>query len=221
MLSLCGDVEACPGPSIKCCSCDKTVRKNQCRATCVHCQKILHLKCLTKDLNECCCLLCLTKDHLNTLNEVADIQINANDASSNSQYDIPELAELKKKPGLKILHQNIKGLLSHKHSICHLFRELQKDQVLSLSETHLSKDDEAKAKIFGYDFIAKSRPLNPDKGGDVGLYIASHIPYQQRIDLELPDIECIWLFCFPKQKESSLVSFISHQIHRSIFQIIM
>ena len=201
MLLLCGDVETCPGPSIKCCSCAKTVRKNQSRATCVHCRKTLHLKCLTKDLNERCCLSCLTKVNRNTPNEVTDIQNNGNGANSNTYYDLPELAELQKKPGLKILHQNIRGLLLHKYSICHLLESFKKINVLSLSETHLSKDDEAQAKISGYDFISKPRLSNPDKGGGVGLYIASHIPYQRRFDLEQPDIECIWLeILFPKTK---------------------
>eukprot|EP00794_Sanderia_malayensis_P006539 gene6539-7278_t len=201
MLLLCGDVELCPGPTIKCCSCAKAVRKNQSRATCVQCQEKLHLKCLSNDLNEARCLSCLSKHDLEIPNEVADIRNTTNDENADTQYVLPELAELQDKPGLKILHQNIRGLLSHKHNICHLLESFKNINILSLSETHLSKEDETQAIISGYDFIAKPRLLNPDKGGGVGLYIPSHIPYQRRFDLEQPEIECIWLeILFPKTK---------------------
>ena len=165
MLLLCGDIETFPGPSIKCCSCAKTVRKNQNRATCMQCKETLHLKCLTNDLNKARCLSCLTKHDLERPNEDADIQNTTNDANAEAHYVLPQLDELHNKPGLKILHQNIRGLLSHKHSICHLLERFKKTHILSLSEIRLSKDDEAQAKISGYDFIAKPRLSNPDKGG--------------------------------------------------------
>lgn len=59
MLLLWGDVETCPGPVIKCCSCLKTVRRSQSRAACTRCGEIIHLKCLNKDINEDLCMLCL------------------------------------------------------------------------------------------------------------------------------------------------------------------
>ena len=115
------------------------------------------------------------------------------------QYDIPDLNEFSSRKGLKILHQNIRGLLTNKHSICQILDGLKNLHILSLSETHLSADDEVQAQIEGYAYIGKARTSG--QGGGVGVYIPSSVPYQRRTDLEADDIECIWIeILFPKTK---------------------
>ena len=93
------------------------------------------------------------------------------------------------------------GLLSHIHSIYHLLENVKKIQIILLSETHFTSQDEAQATIPGVDFISKPRVKNPDKGDGVGAYVISHLPYQRRHDLEHPELECIWLeLLFPKTR---------------------
>ena len=69
------------------------------------------------------------------------------------QYDIPELREFSSKKGLKILHQNIRVLLTNKHNICQIMDDLKNLHIFSLSETHLSADNEVEAQVEGYTFI--------------------------------------------------------------------
>ena len=107
--------------------------------------------------------------------------------------------ELLSKKGLKILHLNIRGLLGKKPRICHILDAFQNIRIFSVSETHLSTDDEAQAQIDGFTFIGKSRASA--QGGGVGAYISSSVPFHRRLDLEQEDIECIWLeILFPKTK---------------------
>ena len=113
---------------------------------------------------------------------------------------------LSKKGLSSIPHQNIRGLLANKDNVCRVLDDFHKIQILSLSETHLSTDDEPQAKIDGYSFISK--PRKSAKGGGVGAYISSSVPYHRRLDLELDDIECLWIeVLFPKSK-GFLIGFI-------------
>ena len=127
-----------------------------------------------------------------------DISVNPGPINSPS-HTLPELHDMLSKKGLSILHQNIRGLLANKDNVCRVLDDFHKIQILSLSETHLSTDDEPQAKIDGYSFISK--PRKSAKGGGVGAYISSSVPYHRRLDLELDDIECLWIeVLFPKSK---------------------
>ena len=46
LLLLAGDIETCPGPCLKCNSCQKTIRKNQTLGCCSTCGNQLHMNCL-------------------------------------------------------------------------------------------------------------------------------------------------------------------------------
>eukprot|EP00794_Sanderia_malayensis_P019777 gene19777-21713_t len=65
-LLLAGDIETCPGPSLKCNMCNKTVRKNQTSATCFGCKDKFHLRCAIDVLEDGCerlyCKDCLPAD---------------------------------------------------------------------------------------------------------------------------------------------------------------
>ena len=192
LILLCGDIETCPGPAIKCGSCMKTVRKNQSRICCTSCKLLHHIKCMD-DETEALCRSCLSKsfeveDHTEELT-----------TENQQQYKLPELTELLARKGLKILHQNIRGLLAHKQNLCHILGDFKGIHILSLSETHLAADEEAQAQISGYDFLGK--PRTSGQGGGAGIYISQSIPFQRRLDLEDNDIECIWIeILFPKSK---------------------
>ena len=173
ILLLCGDIETCPGPVLKCRSCSKTIRRTQSRATCTRCNEFLHLKCLTQHMNENLCLSCLSfPDHGNTA-----VHGDADSINTNLSYEIPELTELQRTPGLKILHQNIRGILSHIDSIYHLMENFKNIHIFSLSETHLTSQDEAQVKIPGFHYINKPRQSRTEKGGGVGAYVAAYLPY--------------------------------------------
>ena len=117
----------------------------------------------------------------------------------------PSLAELFNEKGIKIFHQNIRGLFQNIAKISTFLHTQKNTHIFSLSETHI--DNSTPTQIFeipGYSFINKNR----DTGtfGGVAVYIKDSIPFVRRIDLETDKLECIWLeIKFPKTK-SFLVS---------------
>ena len=193
LLLLSGDIETCPGPSDRCGLCLKGLKKNQSRMSCSQCHLKFHLKCFCSDDSGGKCNSCLSNNN--------DIQDGADQDQQEygHRYDIPELSELVSKKGLKILHQNIRGLLANKSIICQILDGFRNIHIFSVSETHLPPESEVEVQIEGYTFIAKSRASG--QGGGVGVYISSSIPFQRRMDLEQEDIECIWIeILFPKTK---------------------
>ena len=130
MLLLCGDIETCPGPVLKCCSCTKTLRRNQSRVAFSRCNQFLHLKCITKDVNEGLCLFCLFSIDHGIIGATTTGYGDADSMNTYVSYEIPKLTELQRMTGLKILHQNIRGLLSHIDSIYHLMESFKKIHIL-------------------------------------------------------------------------------------------
>ena len=202
--------ETCAGQTVKCGSCTKAVKRNQSRASCSLCLKIFDLRCYGSDVGESLCNSCYLS---NNSGQVNFDQMRREDFE---QYDIPELREFSSKKGLKILHQNIRGLLTNKHNICQILDSFKNLHIFSLSETYLSADNEVEAQIEGYTFIAK--PRSTGKGGGVGVYFSTSVPFHRRTDLEDEDIECIWIeICFQKPKVFLLQLFSVLQILQTIF----
>ena len=54
---------------------------------------------------------------------------------------IPELRELLSSKGLKLLHQNVRGLLANKENLEHILLDFKNIHILSLSKTHLHVTD--------------------------------------------------------------------------------
>ena len=105
-------------------------------------------------------------------------------ASLNIQHLLPKLSELK-------FH------LSHSTS----------PKILGLCETYLHdniKDNEL--QIRNYKFERKDR--QGKKGGGIITYINENILYKRRYDIEINDIESIWLQIFCKNCKSFLVNFV-------------
>ena len=134
LLLLSGDVETCPGPVARCGLCLKTVRKNQSRMSSTQCNLMFHLKCFGSDHHEDLCGSCLLNN--NVRGEPGQDQ-----QDESYRYDIPELRELVSKRGLKILHQNIRGLLANKTTICQILDGFKNIHIFSVSETCLSPDN--------------------------------------------------------------------------------
>ena len=94
--------------------------------------------------------------------------------------------------GLKVFHQNIRGLF---HNIAKLFTLLhthKNTHIFSPSETHI--DNSTPTQLFeipGYTFINKNRGVGTYRG--VAIHIKDGIPFIRRTDLEVNELECIWL----------------------------
>ena len=107
------------------------------------------------------------------------------------QRELPGLQELLAKRGLKILHQNIRGLLSHKELISEMLINFPTINLLALSETHTTSDDNMQPQVPGYKYEIRHRQTG--QGGGVSFYILENAPYQRRKDLEWGELECIWI----------------------------
>ena len=116
--------------------------------------------------------------------------------------NIPEMNSLLGKRGLKLFHQNVRGLFSNINLVSVLLQRFRGIDVLTLSETHIESDDEHGAiyDIPGYSFV--SRPRKAGKGGGVGAYISNDVTWDRREDLEVREIESVWIEIWPSRQHS-------------------
>ena len=118
--------------------------------------------------------------------------------------------------GLKMGHQNIRGLGAHtdpedpdsprKFDSFQSFVELNRElDIIGLSETHLNdRENMNQFEIEGYKFFPRNRK---NKGGGVAIYIKNNISYKERKDLHSPSIENIYIEIFVKNSKSFIVGF--------------
>jgi len=102
--------------------------------------------------------------------------------------------KLSAKKGMKLFHQNVRGLFHNILLLSEFFQSFQNNiDILSLSETHLTNDDSNVSlyKIPGYTRITKNRAVG--QGGGVGIYISDRYNWIRRTDLEVESLECIWI----------------------------
>ena len=78
--------------------------------------------------------------------------------------------------------------------------------VLTLSETHIAKNErnESLYKLSGYNF--ESRIRNSGKGGGVAVYVKENISYIRRKDLENENIENIAIEIITKESKNVLIA---------------
>ena len=91
-----GDIEICPGSRARCCKCNKRFRRNTDQVICTGCDWKFHKKCLNVVLTNSTCDICLPSQATENI-------INSIDNSA-------ELRNVNGKPGLSILHQNLRDL---------------------------------------------------------------------------------------------------------------
>ena len=124
----------------------------------------------------------------------------------NCTRNIQELDSLIKTRGIKIFHQNARGLSGNYGHVAELLQSFPGLHILSLSETHIearSSQEEGVFDIPGYSFI--SRPRKSGKGGGVGAYILDGISWDRRDDMENENVEAIWLEIRPSHSISFLL----------------
>ena len=99
------------------------------------------------------------------------------------------------KRGLKIFHQNIRGIFTNFTKLEHLLDQCKGIDVLSLSETHIKtntfNDNENLYKIRGYHFVQQCR--KEGNGGGVAFYIKENLSWERRFDLETKTCENMWI----------------------------
>lgn len=85
--------------------------------------------------------------------------------------------------GIKIVHQNIRGLLCNFDMLQELIISHPKIDIITLSETHLTKSNlDARCELDGYTFVRRDR--DQGKGGGVALYVKNGIIFKRRSNLE-------------------------------------
>ena len=109
------------------------------------------------------------------------------------------------KKGLKILHQNVRGLLCNLPLIQKFLFTHHQTDIFCCSETHIKEYENIKNlyTIEGYEFVSRNRTNG--SGGGVGIYIKNQLEWKRRDDLENESIECLWLEIFLKHTNSLLV----------------
>ena len=200
LLLLAGDVELCPGPKIlTCCTCMKGIRKNQSRDLCTDCEQISHLKCL-KDYNnngaeKLLCEMC---------SKVND-EVIYPDPEGNTQQCYSNLNIKLGKRGLKIFHQNINGLLAKVDKLRLFMKDTRKEiQVMGISESHCNPRILTDQLLIDGNSIERKDRGN-GKGGGILCYIRNDLKWQRRYDLEVDNIECIWVEIFFVSSKSILI----------------
>lgn len=121
---------------------------------------------------------------------------------------IEEMDRICKQSGMKLFHQNIRGIFSNFNGLCELFQSNPNIDILTLSETHLNDADfngnQGLYNIQGYEFVCRNRKVG--KGGGVAFYIKNDIRWKRRYDIESDNIESIWLEIFINKSKSFLIS---------------
>ena len=117
----------------------------------------------------------------------------------------PELSNLSRNKGIKMLHQHIRGLFNKIPDIQIILSEFNL-LVLMLSETRINSnnynDEDSLYGILRYNFIKKNRIKGPD-GGAV-MFISNTLKWQRRYNLERDDLESMWIEIFLHNAKSFL-----------------
>ena len=102
--------------------------------------------------------------------------------------------------GLKVFHQNIRGLFHNIAKLSAFLHTHKNTHMFSLNETHIENSTPTQLfEIPGYTFINKNRDVGTH--GGVAIYIKDSIPFTRRTDLEVNELQCIWLeINFPNTK---------------------
>ena len=126
------------------------------------------------------------------------------DVYTEDSEPIVAVREFLKPRGIKIFHQNARGLFSNLNLLKKFLFDHKQVDFLGISETFISKEQNEKLfEIDDYTFISKPRTVG--KRGGVGVYLKNGLDYERRFDLEKGSPECIWIELFFKNTTSLLI----------------
>ena len=194
VLLMCNDISLNPGPANVCSSCIKAVKSNQPRTFCKHCNLIFHLKCVGLQFESTqSCYLCSTSTDPITVCDNMTVRF------------LPKsLKNITWVQGLKVIHQNIRGLVGKIDELRLIIAEFKAEiHILTLSETWTHEGiTNAELDIPGYYLHRQDRD---SKGGSVAVYVKKEISVVHRSDLEAPSIESLWLEILVIKSRSFLI----------------
>ena len=129
---------------------------------------------------------------------------------------VEELSNLLRHRGIKIFHQNVRGLLTNIDKV-KIFRDFKNIDILTLSETHINDHtyyDNAKLyEVPGFKFTHRNRKSGTH--GGVAMYVSNKIQFDRRKDLEENVLECIWIKIYVKKLQNYLIGTIYRPPDRS------
>ena len=102
------------------------------------------------------------------------------------QENLTDISKLKR---IKLVHQNIRGLLSKKDILETLFTN--EKFIITLSETHMASINPKLIQIPGFKFVQQN--LISGEGGGVAIYLLDDLKWNRRKDPATDKIECIWV----------------------------
>ena len=151
---------------------------------------------------------------------ISDTQLTDTSSSTNNEHtentNLADRSSIRglefQRKGMHISNLNIRHLKPKLDDVKLLLNSENNVDVFGICETFLNQTVEDKIlKIAGYQFERKDREncTTSDKthGGGIVIYIAEHINYIRRYDLESADIESIWLeVCVPNSKSFLICS---------------
>lgn len=109
--------------------------------------------------------------------------------------------------GIKIIHQNIRGLLNNIGSLSLFLEKYKHIDIVTLLETHITLDgwnDNCKLyDIPGYTFVQRCRKNG--MGGGVGMYISNNLKWKQ-LEIDSDKLETIWIEICIKNSKNFIVS---------------
>lgn len=128
----------------------------------------------------------------------------------------PDFVNFTNARGIKIVHQNIRGLFHNFGDFCAVLEKYKNIDIITLSETHITHNDsELLFAIPGYTFVSKPRLNGP--GGGVSVYISSKIKWQRRTDLESDNLEILCIEIIQKCAKNFLVGSLYRPPDSSIY----
>ena len=127
-----------------------------------------------------------------------DISLNPgpDNLDNNATVTSNKFEELLQTRGLKVLHQNIRGLVSHKAGLEEFLSRsnLGQAHIIGISETHVNKDiRDSEIEIPGFQLNRNDRKNGAGGGGGVVVYVNESLTHHRRFDLEEDSIECVWV----------------------------
>ena len=95
----------------------------------------------------------------------------------NAQERVTDISKLR---GIKLVHQNIRALLSKKYILETLFPN--EKFIMTLSETHIASVNSELFQIPGFKFVQKNRIAR--EGGGVAMYLSDDVKWKRRTILK-------------------------------------
>ncbi|XP_057299539.1 uncharacterized protein LOC130630163 [Hydractinia symbiolongicarpus] len=117
--------------------------------------------------------------------------------------NVGRLTDFTFRKGVKLFHQNCRGLTNCLPNLTALFSE-RKTQ-FHLSQRHIVHESDSLFCILGFQFVEKRQKTGQGGGGGVAIYVSENINWKRREDLECEFLENIWIEICPEKAKHYLI----------------